>query len=56
MGVDLYPLRVLLATLAGWMNRQQQDVVAYLAEDNRALGSRRRSERRRRRRPCPSVP
>jgi len=37
MSVDLYPLRVRPATLAGWMNRQQQDVIAYLAEENRVL-------------------
>ncbi len=35
MSVDLYPLRVLLTTLAGWVNRPQQDVVAYLVEENR---------------------
>jgi len=27
----------LLLTLAGWINRQQQDVVAYLQAENRAL-------------------
>ncbi len=37
MSVDFYPLRVLLTTLAGWMNRQQQDVIAYLVEENRVL-------------------
>ncbi len=37
MSVDLYPLQVLLTTLAGWMNRQQQDVIAYLVEENRVL-------------------
>jgi len=37
MSVDLYPLQVLLTALAGWMNRQQQDVIAYLAEENRVL-------------------
>jgi len=37
MSLDLYPLRVLLTALAGWMNRQRQDVIAYLAEENRVL-------------------
>ncbi len=37
MKADLYPLQVLLATLAGWMNRHQQDVIAYLVEENRVL-------------------
>jgi len=37
MIADLYPLRVLLTTLAGWVNRQQQDVIAYLVEENRVL-------------------
>ena len=37
MRTDVYPLQVLLATLAGWMNRHQQDVVAYLVEENRVL-------------------
>jgi hypothetical protein len=30
-------LQFLLLTLAGWINRQQQDVVAYLQAENRAL-------------------
>ncbi|WP_269537346.1 hypothetical protein [Cerasicoccus fimbriatus] len=29
--------RMILATLAGWMNRKQQDVIEYLHEENRAL-------------------
>ena len=37
MRADLYPLQVLLATLAGWLNRHQQDVIAYLVEENRVL-------------------
>ena len=37
MRADLYPLQVLLATLAGWMNPHQQDVLAYLVEENRVL-------------------
>jgi hypothetical protein len=37
MGAEFYPLQVLLADLAGWMNRHQQDVIAYLVEENRVL-------------------
>jgi len=37
MRADVYPLQVLLAALAGWMNRHQQDVIAYLVEENRVL-------------------
>jgi putative transposase len=31
------PLRFLLLMVAGWMNRKQQDVIAYLQEENRVL-------------------
>jgi transposase InsO family protein len=34
---DLYPLQVLLVTLAGWVNRHQQHVIEYLVEENRVL-------------------
>ena len=37
MRADVYPLQVLLATLAGWINRHQQDLVGYLVEENRVL-------------------
>jgi transaldolase len=37
MIADLSPLRVLLVTLAGWINRHQQDVIEYLLEENRVL-------------------
>ena len=37
MTADLYPLQVLLVTLAGWVNRQQQHVIEYLVEENRVL-------------------
>ena len=37
MMADLYPLQVLLATLAGWVNRHQQHVIEYLVEENRVL-------------------
>jgi hypothetical protein len=33
----LHPWRLLLVTLAGWINRQQQDVIAYIQEENRIL-------------------
>ncbi len=36
MSADLYSLRVVLTTLAGWMNRQQQDVIAYVVEERAA--------------------
>ncbi len=34
---DFFPLRLLLATFAGWVNRDQARVVAYLVEENRVL-------------------
>ena len=37
MTADFLPLRLLLAILAGWVNRHQQDVIDYLVEENRAL-------------------
>src|SRR5213594_1037810 len=37
MAADLSPLRLLLVTLAGWVNRHQQQVVEYLVEENRVL-------------------
>jgi transposase InsO family protein len=37
MTADLYPLRLLLVTLAGWVNRHQQRVIEYLIEENRVL-------------------
>ncbi|MHC4407294.1 MAG: transposase family protein [Planctomycetota bacterium] len=33
----LQPWQLLLVTLAGWINRQQQDVIAYIQEENRVL-------------------
>ncbi len=32
-----HPLRFLVFMMAGWMNRRQQDVIAYLQEENRVL-------------------
>ena len=37
MTADLSPLRLLLVTLAGWVNRHQQQVIEYLMEENRVL-------------------
>ena len=37
MTADLLPARLLLVTLAGWVNRHQQHVIEYLVEENRAL-------------------
>ena len=34
---DLFPLHLLLATFAGWVNRQQAQVIDYLVEENRLL-------------------
>ena len=31
---DIYPIQVLVATFAGWMNRKQADVLDYLVEEN----------------------
>jgi len=38
---DFFPLQLLLATFAGWVNREQAPVVAYLVEDGEQLGERR---------------
>src|SRR2546422_4902833 len=37
MAAALSPLRLLLVTLAGWVNRHQQRVIEYLVEENRVL-------------------
>ncbi len=37
MKADTYPLRVLLWSFSGWLNRHQQDIIAYLVEENRVL-------------------
>ena len=34
---DLYPLQMLLFAVSGWVNRHQQDMIAYLVEENRVL-------------------
>jgi putative transposase len=45
MTADLLPLRLLLLTLAGWVNRQQQHVIEYLVEENRILREQLRGRR-----------
>jgi hypothetical protein len=45
MTADLLPVRLLLVTLAGWVNRHQQDVIEYLVEENRALREQLRGRR-----------
>ena len=37
MRADFSPLQVLLVTLAGWVNRHQQQVIEYLVEENGVL-------------------
>src|SRR5262249_36515562 len=37
MTADLSPFRLLLVTLAGWLNRHQQRVIEYLIEETRIL-------------------
>ena len=32
-----HALRFLLLTMAGWLNRQQEDLIGYLREENRVL-------------------
>ena len=34
---NFFPLQLLLTTFAGWVNREQARVVAYLVEENRVL-------------------
>ena len=37
MRLTFDPFRLLLISLAGWLNRRQQDVIDYLQEENRVL-------------------
>ncbi len=41
----LQPWQLLLVALAGWINRQQQDVIEYLQEENRVLRSKLKGKR-----------
>jgi len=34
---DTFPLKLLLLTVSGWVNRHQQDTIAYFVEENRVL-------------------
>jgi len=45
MTADFLPLRLLLLTLAGWVNRHQQHVIDYLVEENRVLREQLRGRR-----------
>ncbi|MFT7487358.1 MAG: hypothetical protein ACI9F9_003219 [Candidatus Paceibacteria bacterium] len=45
MLAETHPIRVLLMTLAGLVNRQQADVIAYLVEENRVLKEQLRGRR-----------
>ena len=35
--MKIKPMAILLTMLAGWMNRQQMDIIEYLTEENRML-------------------
>jgi hypothetical protein len=37
MTAELLPLRLLLVTVARWVNRHHQHVIEYLVEENRVL-------------------
>ena len=37
MAADTHARRFLLRTFSGWVNRHQQDVIAYLVDENRVL-------------------
>ena len=37
MPSNLQPLQILLAALAGWVNRHQQHIIEYLQVENRVL-------------------
>jgi len=39
------PWQLLIVMLAGWINRHQQDVIAYLREENRVLKSKFKGKR-----------
>ncbi len=40
-----HPWQLLLVTLAGWITRQQQDVIAYIQEENRILRNKLKGKR-----------
>jgi hypothetical protein len=39
------PWQFLLLAVSGWLNRHQQDVIAYLTEENRILKQRQKGKR-----------
>ncbi len=41
----IQPWQLLLVSLAGWVNRHQQDVIAYIQEENRILRSKLKGKR-----------
>jgi hypothetical protein len=45
--IETIHLQLLLATFAGWVNRQQTAVIAYLVEENRVLKEQFESDGRR---------
>jgi len=45
MSADSFRLRILPLSLAGWISRQQHDVIEYLVEENRALKEQLRGRR-----------
>jgi hypothetical protein len=45
MTADFLPLRLLLLSFAGWVNRHQQHVIDYLIEENRVLREQLRGRR-----------
>ncbi len=45
MLAEFHPLRVLLLTVSGIVNRHQADVIAYLVEENRVLKEQMRDRR-----------
>ena len=42
---DFFPLQLLLATFAGWVNRRQAQAIEYLVEENRVLKEQLRGRR-----------
>ena len=52
----LQPLQLLLVTLAGWLNRQQYDVIAYIQEENWIVKSKLKGKRTRFTGYCPALP
>ena len=45
MKPETFPLKLLLATFSGWVNRQQAEAIGYLREENRVLKEQIRDKR-----------